>query len=63
VRQTDQNARPVLAGIYSDRGWNKRVMVEVPGIEPGSFVALMGLLRAQCAASLLGLTSHAHKLV
>ena len=35
-------------------------LVEVPGIEPGSFVALMGLLRAQCALSLLGLTDHAH---
>jgi len=38
-------------------------LVEVAGIEPASFVALMGLLRAQCAVSLLGLTSHAHKLV
>jgi hypothetical protein len=35
-------------------------LVEVPGIEPGSFVALMGLLRAQCALSLLDLTDHAH---
>jgi len=63
VRQTDQNARPVLAGVYSDRGWNKRVMVEVPGIEPGSFVASMGILRAQCAVPLLGPTDHAHKSV
>jgi hypothetical protein len=39
------------------------VFVEVPGIEPGSFVALMGLLRAQCAVSLLGLTDHAHESV
>ena len=38
-------------------------LVEVAGIEPASFVALMGILRAQCAVSLLGLTSHAHKLV
>ena len=38
-------------------------LVEVPGIEPGSFVASMGLLRAQCASSLLGLTDHAHKSV
>jgi hypothetical protein len=38
-------------------------LVEVAGIEPASFVALMGLLRAQCAVSLLGLTSHAHELV
>ncbi len=34
VRQTNLNARPVLAGIYSDRGWNKRVMVGATGIEP-----------------------------
>jgi hypothetical protein len=38
-------------------------VVEVPGIEPGSFVALMGLLRAQYASSLLGPTDHAHKSV
>jgi len=38
-------------------------LVEVPGIEPGSFVVLMGILRAQCASSLLGLTDHAHKSV
>jgi len=38
-------------------------LVEVPGIEPGSFVALMGLLRAQCAVPLLGPTDHAHKSV
>jgi len=38
-------------------------LVEVPGIEPGSFVALMGLLRAQCAVPLLGPTDHAHESV
>jgi hypothetical protein len=38
-------------------------LVEVAGIEPASFVALMGLLRAQCAVSLLGPTDHAHKSV
>ena len=37
--------------------------VEVAGIEPASFVVLMGLLRAQCAVSLLGPSSHAHKLM
>jgi len=37
--------------------------VEVPGIEPGSFVASMGLLRAQCAVPLLGPTDHAHESV
>jgi hypothetical protein len=41
----------------------KALTVEVPGIEPGSFVVLMGLLRAQCASSLLGPTDHAHKSV
>jgi len=39
------------------------LIVEVAGIEPASFVALMGLLRAQCAVSLLGLTDHAHESV
>jgi site-specific DNA recombinase len=33
--------------------------VEVPGIEPGSFAALPGLLRAQLAMPLLGPTDHA----
>jgi hypothetical protein len=37
--------------------------VEVPGIEPGSFVALLGLLRAQLAMPLLGPTNHASELV
>lgn len=38
-------------------------MVEVPGIEPGSFVALLGLLRAQLAVPLLGPTDHASESV
>jgi site-specific DNA recombinase len=63
VRQSNHQSRPVLAGIYSDRGWNKRLLVEVPGIEPGSFVASMGILRAQCAVPLLGPTDHAHESV
>ena len=33
-------------------------LVEVPGIEPGSFGVLSGLLRAQLAVSLLGPTDH-----
>ena len=37
--------------------------VEVPGIEPGSFAVLTGLLRAQLAMPLLGPTAHASKLV
>ena len=36
-------------------------LVEVPGIEPGSSVALRGLLRAQSALPLLGSTGHADK--
>lgn len=38
-------------------------VVEVPGIEPGSFGVLSGLLRAQLAMSLLGPTAHASELV
>ena len=38
-------------------------VVEVPGIEPGSFAGLSGLLRAQLAVPLLGPTAHASKLV
>src|SRR5690606_1583140 len=37
--------------------------VEVPGIEPGSSVALPGLLRAQLAMPLLGPTDHASESV
>ena len=37
--------------------------VEVPGIEPGSFVALLGLLRAQLTVPLLGPTDHASESV
>jgi hypothetical protein len=46
---------PALAG----QGWSKPISVEVPGIEPGSFVASSGLLRAQSATPLLGSTGHA----
>jgi site-specific DNA recombinase len=37
--------------------------VEVPGIEPGSFVALPELLRAQLAMPLLGPSDHASESV
>jgi hypothetical protein len=37
------------------------VMVEVAGIEPASFDASVGLLRAQCGVSLLGPAGHPHK--
>jgi hypothetical protein len=50
-----QNGAPV-----NDRS---AVMVEVPGIEPGSFAALSGLLRAQLAVPLLGPTDHASESV
>ena len=36
-------------------------LVEVAGIEPASFVASTGLLRAQCALSLLDPTGLAHE--
>jgi site-specific DNA recombinase len=44
-------------------GSNKNPLVEVPGIEPGSFVASSGLLRAQLTMPLLGPTDHVSKLV
>ena len=37
--------------------------VEVPGIEPGSFVASSGLLRAQLTMPLLAPTDHVSKSV
>jgi site-specific DNA recombinase len=47
VRQTNQNTQPVLAGVYSVRGWNKRVMVELRGFEP-----LAPSMRTRCATGL-----------
>ncbi len=44
-----------------DHGSNVVCLVEVAGIEPASSVASTGLLRAQCALSLLGPTGQAHK--
>jgi hypothetical protein len=38
-------------------------LVEVPGIEPGSFVVLSGLLRAQLTMPLLGPTVHVSEMV
>jgi len=38
-------------------------LVEVPGIEPGSFGVLTGLLRAQLAMPLLGPSDHASESV
>ena len=43
------------------RGQGPPPPVEVPGIEPGSFVASSGLLRAQLAMPLLGPPDHASK--
>ena len=43
-------------------GSSKNPLVEVPGIEPGSFVVLSGLLRAQLTMSLLGPGNHVSKL-
>ena len=44
-------------------GSSKPSLVEVPGIEPGSFGVLSGLLRAQLTMPLLGPTNHMSKLV
>ncbi|MGK2239167.1 MAG: site-specific DNA recombinase, partial [Rhodococcus sp. (in: high G+C Gram-positive bacteria)] len=38
-----------------------RPVVELPGIEPGSYVESLGLLRVQFAKSLLGSPSLANK--
>ncbi len=43
-------------------GSSKPSLVEVPGIEPGSFVALSGLLRAQLTMPLLGPANHVSEL-
>ena len=39
----------------------RSVTVELPGIEPGSFVMSVGLLRVQFATPLLGSLGHANK--
>jgi len=43
-------------------GSSKNPLVEVPGIEPGSFVVLSGLLRAQLTMPLLGPGVHVSKM-
>ena len=50
-RVTEAN---LLAAVLLDHGSSRAAVVEVPGIEPGSSVALPGLLRAQSAMPLLG---------
>ena len=50
-------------GLRCPQTWGSRGRVEVPGIEPGSSVALPGLLRVQSAVSLLGPTVHADETV
>lgn len=50
----------LLGGMDQVHCSNWRSSVEVPGIEPGSSVALPGLLRAQFAMPLLGPTDHAN---
>jgi hypothetical protein len=54
----DEAPRPALSA-----GRRAQGLVEVPGIEPGSFVASSGLLRAQLTMPLLGPTDHVSKLV
>jgi hypothetical protein len=51
----------LLATALSGGCASKAAMVEVPGIEPGSSVALRGLLRAQSALPLLGSTGLANE--
>ncbi len=53
----------LLRSALFGQGSNNAAWVEVPGIEPGSSVALPGLLRAQLAVSLLGPTDHASESV
>src|SRR2546422_650034 len=50
---------PERAGLRFPQASSPRV--EVPGIEPGSSVALPGLLRAQFTVSLLDPTGHVNK--
>ncbi len=59
--QPDGAAAPaqlLRAALAGDAGSSKPSMVEVPGIEPGSSVALPGLLRAQLTVPLLGPSDH-----
>ena len=51
----------IMAVTPRSGGYGHDHRVEVAGIEPASFVASTGLLRAQCASSLLGPSDHAHK--
>ena len=53
-----QGVEALLARLDLVQGSNKTSRVEVPGIEPGSSVALPRLLRAQFTMSLLGPTDH-----
>ncbi len=57
-RETDAD---LLNQVVSGHGLSRTVVVEVPGIEPGSSVASSGLLRAQSATPLLGSTGLADK--
>ena len=52
ARHDHTGSTPAIAGLE---------LVEVAGIEPASFVASTGLLRAQCALSLLDPTGLAHE--
>ena len=55
-----KTAAPLKRGA---RRLSVKYRVEVPGIEPGSFVASSGLLRAQLTMPLLGPTDHVSELV
>ena len=51
----------IMAVTPRSGGYGHGHQVEVAGIEPASFVASTGLLRAQCALSLLDPTGLAHE--
>jgi site-specific DNA recombinase len=61
----DDAAAPghLLRAALADTSSSNHRWVEVPGIEPGSSVALPGLLRAQLAVPLLGPSDHASESV
>ena len=53
---SDLTGATLLGRTLMGQGPSRAAAVEVPGIEPGSFVASSGLLRAQSATPLLGST-------
>lgn len=60
-RSSSSDLAPTLADILSGTGSSKNSLVELPGIEPGSYGIPSRLLRAQSAMSLLGSPGHVDK--